>query len=45
VFAVAFFLLAFLMPLHLSWAPLYFGALWVVAELAVAWQLQQAEAR
>jgi serine/threonine-protein kinase len=43
VFAVAFFLLAFLMPLHLSWAPLYFGALWVVAELAVAWQLGQAE--
>jgi serine/threonine-protein kinase len=37
----AFFLLAIVMPFHLRWAPLEFGAMWGVTLGAIGWRLRQ----
>jgi serine/threonine protein kinase len=41
----AFFTLACLMPLHLDWAPLEFGALWGITLGLIGWRLRRLAAR
>jgi hypothetical protein len=38
---LAFFLLALLLPLHLTWAPLEFGGLWAGALVAIGLHLRR----
>ena len=41
----AFFVLAAVLPLHLSWAPLAFGTLWGLTLAGIGWRLGRIAAR